>query len=94
MSLQEIFDDSDTADIILETGYRKPLGTITVSDGEEIIRVLKRYHTLIKVKAEIDQFIEGLQCLGIDRCIKEHPELKEPLFVNRSKSLTAGMCRY
>ena len=63
MALQAIFDDSATADIVLETGYRKPLGT--VSDKEEIIRVLKRYHTLIKVKAEIDQFIEGLQCLGL-----------------------------
>ena len=90
MALQAIFDDSATADIVLETGYRKPLGT--VSDKEEIIRVLKRYHTLIKVKAEIDQFIEGLQCLGIDHLIKEHPDLMEPLFVNKNKSLTAGMC--
>ena len=92
MALQAIFDDSATADIVLETGYRKPLGTVTVSDKEEIIRVLKRYHTLIKVKAEIDQFIEGLQCLGIDHLIKEHPDLMEPLFVNKNKSLTAGMC--
>ena len=87
MALQAIFDDSVTANIILETGYRK----VTVSDKEEIIRVLKRYHTLIKVKAEIDQFVEGLQCLGIDHLIKEHPDLMEPLFVNKNKSLTAGM---
>lgn len=90
-SLQEIFEDSDTSGKLLETGYRKPLTSITVNDREVIAVVLKLYHTLIKVKAEIDQFVDGLRCLGIDRYIKQYPELMEPVFVNMPrKRLTAG----
>ena len=90
-SLQEIFADNDTSDKLLETGYRKPLTSLTLNDREEIVGVLKLYHTLIKVKAEIDQFVEGLQCLGIHGYMKLYPELMEPVFVNKNcKSLSAG----
>ena len=89
-SLQEIFYDSDTSGLLLETGYRKPLTCVTLNDREEIAVVLKLYHTLIKVKAEIDQFVDGLQCLGIDWYIKQYPELMESVFVNEPKTLTAG----
>ena len=65
--------------------------SLTLNDRDEIVGVLTLYHTLIKVKAEIDQFVEGLQCLGIDWYIKQYPELMEPVFVNiNCKSLTAG----
>ena len=46
----------------------------------------------MKVKAAIDQFVEGLQCLCIDWYIKKYPKLMEPVFVYRDrKHLTAGM---
>lgn len=73
----------------------KPLTSITPNDWEEIAVVLKLYHTLIKVTAEIDLFVDGLRCLGIDWHIKQYPELMESVFVNMPrKRLTAGKWKY
>ena len=49
----------------METGYSKPLQCLAISDATYINEVLKNFHCIIKVKAEIDQFIEGLNTLDI-----------------------------
>ena len=37
--------------------------------------LLKTFHCLIKIKAEIDQFTEGLKVLKIDEYISRYPSL-------------------
>ena len=78
-------------DALLETGYRKPLSKTTVVDKQEIISSLIDYHCMIKVKAVMDQFIEGLSVLGVLDAIKENPLWFEPFFVSREEPLTASM---
>ena len=80
---------------VVETGYLKPLENIMMENKGEItdVIVIVTYHTLIKVKVEIDQFISGLQCLGVHSCVMKHPKLMKPLFVeDASNMLTAGYC--
>ncbi len=60
--LQAIFSDDDTiASVLFGTGYQKPFHKISMDDKDDIINVISTYHTLVKVKAQIDQFVSGLQ---------------------------------
>ena len=46
--------------------------------------------SLIKVKAETDQFTEGLEVLGLLSMVKKYPALLMPLFVPMNTELSKG----
>ena len=48
------------------------------------------YHCMLKVKAAMDQFAEGLEELHVLEVMRKHSILMKPLFVNNTKLLTAG----
>ena len=64
-----MFDDSkdngDNGLLLLETGYRKPLSTISCEDKPFTKKAVCDYHTLVKIKPELDQFSEGLETLNV-----------------------------
>jgi len=51
------------------------LSSLKVRDREYLIALLLDYHCIIKPKAAIDQFIEGLQCSGIMHYVKCYPDV-------------------
>ena len=93
--------EDENLGLLLDTGYSKPISTVTLVDRNKISDVLKKYHCLIKVKAEIDQFIEGLRSLNIEHYIQSYSELMKVLFVDveAQRSISAGtvllnFCRF
>ena len=77
--------------LLFETGYRKPPRSFTLADRNEIVSLLTTYHCLIKVKAEVDQFIEGLKVLNVDELVRKHPNEMKPFFLDGFfEPLTAG----
>ena len=95
--MKGLFEVEDNASILLETGYHKPLSTLTVTDVPMLCNALRSHHGIIKVKAELDQFCEGLETLGVLQSVKKHPNLMRPLFVASSYvQLTRGryLCGY
>ncbi len=90
-----MFDDKNddgkgNALIICDTGYRKPLVNVTVSDKGEVKQIL-RDNTIIKTKAEIDQFCSGLQTLDVLDMVKKHPSLMSAYFIPQPNVLNKGM---
>lgn len=69
-----MFDDCDYEQTKLETGYRKPLASLVLSDKLSIQRTLKM-HVLLRLKPELDQLIEGLKVCGILDSICRYPLL-------------------
>ncbi len=88
-SLRKIFLDPDFETIILETGYRRPLSTLVMADKTVIIKTLKT-HVLLRVKAELDQFCEGLAACGVVEAIRKNAALMSVYFIYSSVTLTAG----
>ncbi len=79
--------------VLLDTGYLKPIGKVTIADKKEISNIISTYHSLIEVKAHINQCVTGLQCLNIHSMMVKYPDLIKCLFVEgTSKQLTAGTC--
>ena len=63
---------------------------LKIQDKHSIVSLLIDYHCVIKPKAAIDQFIEGLHCSGVMHYVKHYPEIMEPLFCKPKIPLTAG----
>ena len=70
---------------VYETGFNKPLINLKLSDREELEHILKNYFCIIRVKAAMDQFIEGLQSLEIHSYIKKYPKMMECYFIDDVK---------
>ena len=51
---------------------------------------LTDYHCMIKVKAAMDQFLEGLQMGGVADYIKTHPQLLEPFLHHIPQKIDQG----
>ena len=81
--------NEDLTSTILESGYVKPLTFLSLEDVCILKQTLRDY-TLVRVKAEIDQFIEGLSALGVLETVRKYPALMSPLFTNLKKPLTKG----
>ena len=75
------------ASLLNDTGYRKALCSLKLSDRH------RDYHLMIKVKAEMDQFKEGLQSLGYLECLQSNPSLWEEYFLDASVPLTVYLTR-
>ena len=54
----------EISDLLLQTGYRKPISSLTTTDKKEIISALLDYHVMLKVKGAMDQYMDGLEALG------------------------------
>ena len=54
------------------------------------------YHSLVKIKAELDQFIEGLNTLDVLSFIRKHSKLMGTLFCHQLSKLSKGRldCTY
>ena len=85
------FSIDEGATLLYDTGYRKSLCSLKLSDRHAVLGALLDYHLMIKVKAEMDQFKEGLQSLGYLECLQSNPSLWKEYFLDSSVPLTAGM---
>ena len=52
---------------------------------------LALHFTLVRSKAVLDQFQEGLGALGVLNALKKFPFLLQPLFVTHCTRLSAGL---
>lgn len=85
ITLRTLFENDQWLTLLLETGYRKALSSLTVEDLIGIKRTLRNFYMLLRVKAEIDQFLEGLSCLGVLDQVRSHPMLMQPLLIPSEK---------
>ena len=89
--LRNLFTCPELESLLLETGYCKPLVQLTIDDRSAIIPSVTDYHCVIKVKAAMDQFIDGLDAGRVLDCIKRHPQELKTMFCPVLTTLTAGI---
>ena len=78
-------------DLLAATGFRKPLCNLKIADRPAILSALVEYHLMAKMKAEMDQFKEGLSVLGFLDTVRRKPDLWEPFFLYHESKVTAGI---
>ena len=79
--------NSDKFDFRFEVGIGNVLSSL--EDRKQIVQSITNYFTVVRVKAQIDQIMDGLKCLGIDELIKSYPSTMHRLFISRPEPLTS-----
>ena len=74
----------------MDVGFTLPADRVELSMKPAIIKSLSLHH-LLRSKAELDQFRDGLDCLRVLDCIKSKTELMRPYFSFPNSPLTAGI---
>ncbi len=76
---------------LVEVGFVKAAHTVTLDDKPTMIRSLTTHH-ILRCKAELDQFREGLQALNVAEYMTNNIEMMRPLFTaSQQESVTAGI---
>lgn len=75
---------TENFEFLSSCGFVKPVNTIKMEDREMLLRTVG-LHFLLKVKAETDQYKEGLRCLGVLDAIVSQPSILQPFFCIEDK---------
>ena len=89
--MKMLFAIDEVSALLLETGYRKPVSSLSLQDIPTLRAAIVDYHCLLKAKAAMDQFADSLQVLKVLDLIRKYPELAKPFFVSQGKRITASM---
>ena len=80
--MQEINDDASLReivmgdiDIVISTGYNKPLTMLTLADKVDIIRTVSLHYTILNCTAELEQLKKGFSSLGILNIFHHNPSI-------------------
>lgn len=89
--IKVIFEDEENSTLLFETGYDKPLNQLELDDVEGIKAALTDYHCMVKVKAAMDQFLDGLHMGGVAEYVKSHLHLLKPLLQHVPHRVDPGL---
>ena len=74
-------DDYDFRyDVGISSGPR-----VTLAERDQIVQSLATHYTVIAVKAQLDQIVEGLKVLGVYDLIKTHPSAMYNMLISLPK---------
>jgi hypothetical protein len=80
----------DNCDILINYGVTKPLTRVCAEDIPALVRSVAVDSVIMKVKSELDQFIEGLEESGVLKPLRKYPDLFAPMFMDM-EVLSAGV---
>lgn len=84
-------------EVILETGFTKPLAIVQIDDIPNIVQTATLHRVILRSLAELSQFRDGIQELGVAGALNQYPNLLYDFFVNcksQEYALTAGIELY
>lgn len=81
-------------DMFIACGFTLPIPTMTLRDVPLLIECVTLHATILIVKAELDQIIEGLTKAGVLETIRGYPQLFQKMFVDDAQPLTASESDY
>ena len=81
----------DNSALFIESGITSALALVKTEDKDSIVKTVALHHVLLKTKAEIDQFCDGLKALGVLELLQKNPLLFQQYFcLDGAHHMTAG----
>ena len=79
-------------ELLSDCGFVKPSTCITMEDKVEIVQAVGLHFVILRPKAELDQFLEGLDACGILHPLRANSALAKNYFtIDGRPQLTTGM---
>ena len=80
-------------DVLCDCGFSRPSVLVKEQDKVDIVQALALHSVLLRSKAEIDQFCEGLESCGVLCAIRKNPNLARRFFCVEGRGKpTSGNC--
>ena len=77
---------------LLDYGILKPATSFSIEDKVDIVHAIALHHVILRSKAEMDQFCDGLQSCGVLNAIRNNSSVTRSFFtVCGSPKLTTGI---
>ena len=73
---------TDEYDFRYECGVSQPVTSINLSDRNKLVSAIAMHYSVVRVKAELDQIVNGLKVLKIEELIQANPQKMRELFVH------------
>ena len=89
--IQAVFAIDEVQSLVYEAGFRKPLAQLSMKDKSVVSSILLNYHCMTKVKAAMDQYLEGLESLGLLSRIQQDPSKWKNFFVDTGVLVDSGI---
>lgn len=75
----------------MECGFTRPTSSLRMEDRTDLIQTVSLHKAILASLAELSDFKEGLNTLGVVDALKQHGNLLRPFFCNDAKvELTSG----
>ena len=76
---------------LLDCGFVKPATSVKMEDRVDIVHAIALHHVILRSKAEMDQFTEGLQTCGVLDVLRQYSTLTRDFFtIDGNSKLTTG----
>ena len=78
--------------VLSDSGFTRPSVLVKESDKVDIVQALALHDVILRSKAELDQFCEGLESCGVLGAIRQNSDLARKYFcIDGCEKLTSGM---
>ena len=84
----------DNCELILESGFTKPLMCVNVEDIPNVVQTVTLHRVILRSLAELSQFKDGIEALGVGKVMNVHSHLLYDFFVQGKDPLTAGVVHH
>ncbi len=74
--------DSDKMGFRFSIGVSMPSSLVHFNDREAIIRSVATHYSVLSVKAELDQFLDGFKAMGVLDLFRSRPNQMRPLLIS------------
>ena len=81
--------DSDEFIFRFEVGIMEATAKLGLDDCKRIVSSISKYYTIVQVKAQLDQIVDGLNALGVHDLMKQNPNAFRKLICEPSLQLNA-----
>ena len=88
--MRELLDD-DSFDFRFEVGVTDVASRLELHDRPRIVESLSTHFSVVRVKAQLDQLIEGLNALGVYDLLKSNPRMMKKLLTSNPEPLTVDL---
>ena len=73
--------DSDDMDFRFSIGLSRPSYSLQLTDRDSMVQSMATHYSVLSVKAELDQLIDGLKVLGVLDLLRNYPKVMRPLLL-------------
>ena len=77
----------EETELLTSCGFIKPSTTLTYLDVPKLIKTVTLHSTILNIKAELDQLIDGLDDAQVLPSIRSHPDMFKHFFVEDMNAL-------